>query len=162
MFIALLMSPCLMEPSCRRLRQYIIEPIMLRRMSSSFSWRMPSPNSCLYRQKATPLQKKRPRTCTFPSPFSRSPLLVVSCHPTTSRLKHPTFPIYSLKVVLSIYTWCTCTLAFSAVEVTPKSKGFQVKEGSAELDSPKQEDVALFLHTSGTTSRPKVSKGPGL
>lgn len=40
----------------------------------------------------------------------------------------------------------------------PKSKGFQVNHGSAELDdTPQKEDVALFLHTSGTTSRPKVS-----
>lgn len=44
------------------------------------------------------------------------------------------------------------------MEVKPKSKGFQVKEGSAELvDTAQKEDVALFLHTSGTTSRPKVS-----
>ena len=47
----------------------------------------------------------------------------------------------------------------SAVEVKPKSKGFQVKQGSAQLvDTPHKEDVALFLHTSGTTSRPKVSR----
>ena len=44
-----------------------------------------------------------------------------------------------------------------AVDIKPKSKGFQVKQASAELvDTPKKEDVALFLHTSGTTSRPKV------
>ncbi|KAL3141143.1 hypothetical protein ABBQ38_003493 [Trebouxia sp. C0009 RCD-2024] len=50
----------------------------------------------------------------------------------------------------------TLKLTSSGVEVTPKSKGFQVKQGSAELvDAPKPEDVALFLHTSGTTSRPK-------
>ena len=44
-----------------------------------------------------------------------------------------------------------------AVDIKPKTKGFQVKQASAELvDTPKKEDVALFLHTSGTTSRPKV------
>ena len=44
-----------------------------------------------------------------------------------------------------------------AVDIKPKTKGFQVKQASAELvDTPKREDVALFLHTSGTTSRPKV------
>jgi len=43
------------------------------------------------------------------------------------------------------------------VDIKPKTKGFQVKQASAELvDTPKKEDVALFLHTSGTTSRPKV------
>lgn len=50
----------------------------------------------------------------------------------------------------------TLALTSSGVEVKPKSKGFQVKQASAELvDTPQKEDVALFLHTSGTTSRPK-------
>ena len=44
-----------------------------------------------------------------------------------------------------------------AVDVKAKTKGFQVKQGGSDLvDLPKKEDVALFLHTSGTTSRPKV------
>ena len=44
-----------------------------------------------------------------------------------------------------------------AVEIKAKTKGFEPKEGGSELvDLPKKEDVALFLHTSGTTSRPKV------
>lgn len=44
-----------------------------------------------------------------------------------------------------------------AVDIKAKTQGFQLKEGRAELvDLPKKEDVALFLHTSGTTSRPKV------
>ena len=43
------------------------------------------------------------------------------------------------------------------MDIKPKTRGFQVKQASAELvDTPKKEDVALFLHTSGTTSRPKV------
>ena len=47
--------------------------------------------------------------------------------------------------------------ACDAVDIKPKTRGFQVKQASAELvDTPKKEDVALFLHTSGTTSRPKV------
>lgn len=49
-----------------------------------------------------------------------------------------------------------CLLCF-AVEIKAKTKGFEAKEGKSELvDLPKKEDVALFLHTSGTTSRPKV------
>ena len=44
-----------------------------------------------------------------------------------------------------------------AVEIKAKTKGFEAKEAKSELvDLPKKEDVALFLHTSGTTSRPKV------
>lgn len=47
-------------------------------------------------------------------------------------------------------------LTSSGVDIKPKTRGFQVKQASAELvDTPKKEDVALFLHTSGTTSRPK-------
>ncbi|KAL0038994.1 hypothetical protein WJX77_004453 [Trebouxia sp. C0004] len=50
----------------------------------------------------------------------------------------------------------TFAITSSGVDIKPKTKGFQVKQASAALvDSPKREDVALFLHTSGTTSRPK-------
>lgn len=46
----------------------------------------------------------------------------------------------------------------ATVEIKAKTKGFEAKEGKAEVvDLPKKQDVALFLHTSGTTSRPKVS-----
>ena len=48
-----------------------------------------------------------------------------------------------------------CCLA--AVEITPKTQGLQLKQGSPQVvDAPQKDDVALFLHTSGTTSRPKV------
>ena len=48
-----------------------------------------------------------------------------------------------------------CCLA--AVEIMPKTQGLQLKKGSQQLvDAPQKDDVALFLHTSGTTSRPKV------
>ncbi|DBA69706.1 hypothetical protein WJX79_006063 [Trebouxia sp. C0005] len=50
----------------------------------------------------------------------------------------------------------TLAITSSGVDIKPKTKGFQVKQASAELvDIPRKEDVALFLHTSGTTSRPK-------
>lgn len=49
----------------------------------------------------------------------------------------------------------SCCLA--AVEIRPKTQGLQLKQGSPQLvDAPQKDDVALFLHTSGTTSRPKV------
>ena len=48
-----------------------------------------------------------------------------------------------------------CCLA--AVEIRPKTQGLQLKQGSPQLvDAPQKDDVALFLHTSGTTSRPKA------
>ena len=36
-----------------------------------------------------------------------------------------------------------------------KAGSFKVQDQSGALDEPKADDVALFLHTSGTTSRPK-------
>jgi len=35
-----------------------------------------------------------------------------------------------------------------------------VAQGEPSLEPPRPEDVALFLHTSGTTSRPKVRLRP--
>lgn len=45
-----------------------------------------------------------------------------------------------------------------ALELTKKEGEFDLKvapEGETLADPPQPEDVALFLHTSGTTSRPK-------
>ena len=36
-----------------------------------------------------------------------------------------------------------------------KTDGFTVRSSSGSLDPARTDDVALFLHTSGTTSRPK-------
>jgi hypothetical protein len=42
------------------------------------------------------------------------------------------------------------------VDVKAKSGGFHIGAAQGKLDNPRADDVALFLHTSGTTSRPKV------
>lgn len=36
-----------------------------------------------------------------------------------------------------------------------KSGDLRVSSGKGKVETPNKEDVALFLHTSGTTSRPK-------
>jgi len=51
-----------------------------------------------------------------------------------------------------------CIAGKFGVDVKAKSGGFQVKAGQGRLEKPRADDVALFLHTSGTTSRPKVTK----
>jgi len=42
------------------------------------------------------------------------------------------------------------------VDLKAKSGGFQIGAVQGKLEKPRTDDVALFLHTSGTTSRPKV------
>lgn len=42
-----------------------------------------------------------------------------------------------------------------AASLHGKSGDFKAASGKARVETPEKEDVALFLHTSGTTSRPK-------
>lgn len=41
------------------------------------------------------------------------------------------------------------------VKISSKSGHFRVGSGRGKVETPEKDDVALFLHTSGTTSRPK-------
>ena len=40
-------------------------------------------------------------------------------------------------------------------KLSAKTPGFSIQKGTKAVEKPHADDVALFLHTSGTTSRPK-------
>ena len=41
------------------------------------------------------------------------------------------------------------------IRLEAKTGRLQIRSGGGSIDTPQADDVALFLHTSGTTSRPK-------
>ena len=48
-----------------------------------------------------------------------------------------------------------CLAGKFGVDVHKKAGDFNVRGGQGNVEKPQKDDVALFLHTSGTTSRPK-------
>ena len=57
-------------------------------------------------------------------------------------------------ILPSVLLMSLCSGTFG-IRLEAKSGGLQIRSGGGSIDTPQADDVALFLHTSGTTSRPK-------
>lgn len=67
-------------------------------------------------------------------------------------------PAVFLQIAVPFHLHCCFAVAGSGDgELRAKSRGVQIAEPPArpDLEPAQPDDVALFLHTSGTTSRPK-------